>query len=617
MLRAVNDKMSVVFYDLANSDVKPAGVEVGGGKARDLVWANNEHVLILASQSTRVQVTTGLETLEFFRWFSVSKSSMKSVVLFGNEGRYYIPSAGNLIATNPSDDRHAVFARITNNNVLERATDTRIGGGRSDFTYDLYDGNLLTGETDHSASGRPGTYDWLVTPSGEPLGRIDYDDRKGESVLYLKADGQSEFKRINAYADKPGAVYGFELYGLAPDGQNLVAAKPGEGNRRSLFKIDPASGETTATLFSNPKYDIDKVVFDYRAAKVTGVRFTDDIPQYVHFDPAEQKIQTSLEKALPSASPSIISKSADGSKMVVKALYTDHPEQYFLFDRSAKTLNMVASAYPAIDGKIVARKERFDHVSPDGLNIPGYLTVPTNAGKKNMPLIVLPHGGPQGRDDMTFDWWPFFYAANGYLVYQPNFRGSDGYGADFVSAGFGEWGLKMQDDITYGVKKLVADGIADPKRICIVGASYGGYAALAGATLTPELYACAVSINGVSNLPALIGRSARSSDWAEDYWDVRIGSRFRDKAALEAVSPNANAAKAQAPVMIMHGRDDTVVPFSHAIRMNDALRAAKKPVELVELKGEDHWLSRAATRTTMLEKSLEFINRHIGAENGG
>jgi len=614
MLRAVGDRMSVVFYDLNNPQAKPAGVEVGGGKARDLVWANNEHVLVLASQTGRMQVTTGLETIEFFRWFSVSKSTMKSVVLFGNEGRYYLSSAGDLIATNPNDELHAVFARITVNNILERATDTRLGGGNAGFTYDLFNGNLKTGETDRSAAGGPNTYDWLVRPSSEPLGRIDYDRGKGESVLFIKPEGSGDFKRVSSYPDKPGAVYGFELYGLAPDGQGLVAAKPGDGNRRALFRIDPISGEATTTLFLNPRYDIDRVIFDYRAAKVTGVRFTDDIPRYVHFDPDEQKTQISLEKALSGASPSIISKSADGSKMVVKALYTDHPEQFFLFDRSAKTLNMIASAYPAIDGRVVARKERFDHASSDGLNIPGYLTVPANTAKSNLPLIVLPHGGPQGRDDMTFEWWPFFYAAHGYLVYQPNFRGSDGYGADFVSSGFGEWGRKMQDDITFGVKKLIADGVVDPKRICIVGASYGGYAALAGATLTPDLYACAVSVNGVSNLPALIGRSARWSDWAEDYWDVRLGSRFRDKKALEEVSPTENAEKAIAPVLIIHGRDDTVVPYSHAIRMQDALKAAGKSVELVELKGEDHWLSRAPSRTVTLEKSLEFINRHIGAD---
>jgi len=599
MLRATGEAMSVVFYDLANLDAKPAGVQVGGGKARDIVWADNDHVLVLASQTGRMQVTTGLETIEFWRWFSVSKSTMKSVVLFGNEDNLYISSAGSLVATTPDDPDRALFARYFS-----------LKAGPA--SYDLLSADLSRGDEKLVEAGNPRTYDWLVSKSGNPLARLDYDALKRVTILYVRRNGEGEFKRVKEFADKPGAPTSISFFGLAPDGVNFVAAVPGDGNRRALKTVDPATGESGSTLFSDPQYDLDGVLYDHREATATGVRYIDDIPRFVHFDPAEQKIQASLEKALPGASPVIVSKSADGGRMVVKALYTDHPEQFFLFDRAAKTLNMIASAYPSTDGKVVARKERFDHVSSDGLNIPGYLTVPVNAAKENLPLIVLPHGGPQGRDDMTFDWWSFFYAANGYLVYQPNFRGSDGYGADFVAAGFGEWGRKMQDDITFGVKKLIADGVVDPKRICIVGASYGGYAALAGATLTPELYACAVSVNGVSNLPALIGRAARWSDWAEDYWDVRLGSRFRDKKALEEVSPTENADKAIAPILLIHGRDDTVVPFSHAKRMRDALKAAGKPVELVELNGEDHWLSRSASRTATLSKSLEFINRHIG-----
>ncbi|OFX03078.1 MAG: hypothetical protein A3E78_17050 [Alphaproteobacteria bacterium RIFCSPHIGHO2_12_FULL_63_12] len=599
MLRASDGQMSVVFYDLEHPEATPAGVQIGGGKARDLVWANDEYVLVLASLTGRMQVTTGLETIEFFRWFAVSKSTMKSVVLFGNEGILYLAAAGNLVSTFQNDPERALFARYY----------TQKAGPAS---YDLLSVNLKRGSESLVDAGTVSTYDWLVTREGKPLARLDYDPLKKTTTLFVRENGSEQFKETNQYPDSPGAAAGITFFGLAPDGANLTASVAADGNRRALVEIDPHTGDTVATLFSNAKYDLDGVIYNNAIATATGARFTDDFPRQIHFDPDEQKIQKLLEKALPNAAPNIISKSADMEKMVVKALYADHPEQYFLFDRKAKSLDMIASAYPAIDGKIVARKEKFDHVSADGLQIPGYLTVPAGAQKSGMPLIVLPHGGPQGRDDMAFDWWSFFYAANGYLVYQPNFRGSDGYGADFVAAGFGEWGRKMQDDITGGVKALISAGVVDPARICIVGGSYGGYAALAGATLTPDIYACAVSVNGVSNLPALIGRSARWSDWAEDYWDVRLGSRFRDTKALAEVSPTEIADQAGAPILIIHGRDDTVVPFSHAIKMADALKAARKPYELVEMKGEDHWLSRSSSRTLMLSKSLEFIDRHIG-----
>lgn len=612
MLRSTDDTMSVVFYDLAHPDAKPAGIQVGGGKARDIVWADNDHILVLASQTGRMQVTTGLETIEFFRWFSVSKSKMKSVVLFGNEGSYYISSAGALISTLPNDDEHALFARVTIKPTGGLGSDTRLGGDPSGATYDLFKVNLSTGDTDRANAGTPNTYDWLASSSGEALARIDYDSPKKETILNVRDSGGSNFRRLKSYSDAPGSIASISFYGQAPGGAGLVAAISGDGAKRSLVAIDSATGEVTSTLFSNPEFDIDGVAYDYEKATATGARYTDDLPRTFHFDPADQKTQNALAKALPGAAPMIVSKSADRMKMIVRAIYTDHPDQYFLYDRTSKSLNMIAASYPGLDGKTVARKERFDHVSADGLKIPGYLTVPNNASRSNMPLIVLPHGGPQGRDDMAFDWWPFFYAANGYLVYQPNFRGSDGYGAEFLAAGFGEWGRKMQDDITGGVKKLIADGLVDPERMCIVGGSYGGYAALAGATLTPDLYACAVSVNGVSDLPALIGRSARNSELSEDYWDVRLGSRFRDAKALNEVSPSKTADRAGAPILLIHGRDDTVVPFSHSLKMHDALKAAGKPVELVELKGEDHWLSRSSTRTAMLAKSLEFIDRHIG-----
>jgi dipeptidyl aminopeptidase/acylaminoacyl peptidase len=204
-------------------------------------------------------------------------------------------------------------------------------------------------------------------------------------------------------------------------------------------------------------------------------------------------------------------------KMIVRAVYSNHPDQFFLFDRTKKSLDMIAASYSALDGKNFGAKERFDYQTSDDLTIHGYLTVPAGVAKSSLPLIVLPHGGPEGRDDMSFDWWTFFYASRGYLVYQPNFRGSDGYGFKFRSAGYGEWGRKMQDDITEGVQKLIAQGIVDPNRICIVGASYGGYAALAGATLTPDLYKCAVSVNGVSDLMGMLGGAAISSELAEDY----------------------------------------------------------------------------------------------------
>lgn len=598
MLRTVGETTSVVFYDIVNLDKKPFGVSLKSGEARDLVWADNEHVLMLASDLARMSTTTGLEEIEFFRWFSVSKSKARPVVLFGNEGNAYLPSSGALVSTLPGRDSQSLFARYT------------VYGG----SYDVFRVNLESSATDRDEAGHNGTRDWIASRSGEVIARIDYDFSRQVRILYVRDREGEMFHAVKEYPEARGDTSVINFYGEADDPSGLIASVRNDAGMWSLVEVSRASGEKTGTIYENPQYDFDDVVYDYAKATAIGVRYIDDMPRTVFFDSSQQKIQEALVRALPNAAPMIVSWSDDQSRLIVKAVYSDHSPQYFLFDRAAKTLTLVAASYLSLDGKTMAIKEKYDYVTDDGLTIHGYLTVPKGGSKKSMPLIVLPHGGPQGRDDRTFDWWSFFYAANGYLVYQPNFRGSDGYGYEFLKAGFGEWGRKMQDDVTFGVKNLIADGIVDPERICIVGGSYGGYAALAGAMLTPDLYACAVSVNGVSDLPAMIGRTARWSEEAEDYWDIRLGSRFRDAAALDEVSPVKIADRAGPPIMIIHGRDDTVVPFAHALRMLDALNAAKKPVEFVELKGEDHWLSRGKTRTEMLSQSITFINKYIGAK---
>jgi dipeptidyl aminopeptidase/acylaminoacyl peptidase len=202
----------------------------------------------------------------------------------------------------------------------------------------------------------------------------------------------------------------------------------------------------------------------------------------------------------------------------------------------------------------------------------------------------MPHGGPDARDDMLFDWWSQYLATRGYAVLRPNFRGSSGYGRAFTEAGLHQWGLKMQDDISDGVKKVIADGIADPKRVCIVGASYGGYAALAGATLTPELYACVVSYAGIGSLPDILGydqAQGRSSIAGGSFNVTRIGDAFKDAARLDATSPVLHADKVRAPVLLMHSERDVTVPIAQSEGMEIALKKAGKRVEFIRLSGED------------------------------
>jgi dipeptidyl aminopeptidase/acylaminoacyl peptidase len=234
--------------------------------------------------------------------------------------------------------------------------------------------------------------------------------------------------------------------------------------------------------------------------------------------------------------------------------------------------------------------------------------------ERDLPLVVMPHGGPEDRDETGFDWLAQFLASRGYAVLQPQFRGSTGLGRAHANAGRQQWGLRMQDDVTDGVRALITEGIVDPKRVCIVGWSYGGYSALAGAAFTPDLYACAASIGGVSDLPVMLATISRDSGRESDafaYWREHIGSPFN--ADVIGKSPARAAMAVRAPVLLLHGTDDTVVPIEQSRLMATALRAAKKPVELIELTGEDHWMKTSSeSRIRTLTELERFLWKYIG-----
>jgi dipeptidyl aminopeptidase/acylaminoacyl peptidase len=250
------------------------------------------------------------------------------------------------------------------------------------------------------------------------------------------------------------------------------------------------------------------------------------------------------------------------------------------------------------------------------VEIPGYLARPLGA-EGATPLVLLPHGGPASLDVGGFDWLAHFLASRGYTVLQPNFRGSGGLGKEWEDAGHGEWGVGvMQHDLTDGVAALVAAGMADPERVCIVGASYGGYAALAGAAFTPELYRCAAAIAGVADLRVMLSferdRAGFSSPTVA-YWRQAMGVDETGSAneRLEAASPSAHVDEVRAPVLLIHGHDDTVVPIAQSQLMQRALEGAGKSVQFVELEGEDHWLSGAKTRLETLQALDVFLAEHL------
>jgi dipeptidyl aminopeptidase/acylaminoacyl peptidase len=325
----------------------------------------------------------------------------------------------------------------------------------------------------------------------------------------------------------------------------------------------------------------------------------------VFLDEAEKRDQATLEKLYPGLQTGVVGRDLSGAKVVVKTESASSPPAYYYFDVAKNVYKPLGSAYPQLSGLAIAETRPISYDARDGLEIDGYLTVPKGAEARNLPLIVYPHGGPASRDFLRFDYWVQYFASRGWAVLQMNFRGSEGYGRAFEKAGEHQWGKAMQDDITDGVRWAVEQGIADPGRICIVGGSYGGYAALQGLTSTPGLYRCAVSLNGVSDIQAFIS----DKRYYASYQLVRDYLAQEDPAA---VSPANHAANVEAPVLIVHGTKDRTVDHDQSERMSAALRKAGKPVVAAELEGGDHFLTHERHRIQFFKAMDAFLQEHLG-----
>ena len=419
--------------------------------------------------------------------------------------------------------------------------------------------------------------------------------------------------------------YGSELaIAFTPDGKGLYVQSALRSNTTQLLKVDAETGKELEVIAHDPKsnlwnvmsmtlYDFAQVLFHPETGKVQAVAFNYLIPEWKVLDPGIQKDFEALEK-MKLGVIQVLSRTPDDRKWIVQFISDVRLPLYYLYDRDTRV------ARPLFEGLSAFDKYRFSPLQPvvikarDGMDIPCYVTLPQGVPPKNLPLILFVHGGPWARDDWGFNQGVQWMANRGYAVLQVNFRGSTGYGKKYLNAGNGQWGVgSMQHDLTDAVKEMVRRGIADPKRVAVMGGSYGGYATLAGITFTPELYACAVDMSGLANLKTSF--ETFPSFWLpiKKRWIRRVGDVEHDDELNRRISPFFHVDNIRVPLLIAHGQNDPRVKISEPEQIVKAMRAKNIPVTFVVYPDEGHGLGRPENQLDLFGRVEEFLGKNLGA----
>ena len=383
--------------------------------------------------------------------------------------------------------------------------------------------------------------------------------------------------------------------------------------KTAIFKLNVMDRAADRVLVvADPKFDLNgELVYAPGRKKVVGVRYSAADERVLFWDFDAQRLQARIDRAIPGTVNVIHSSSADGRLHVVKSSGAAQPPRWSIFDEQDGRMVLLGRSYPDLETAALAAPTTTYVTARDGKELQVFLTVPKDRDPRHLPMIVFPHGGPAARMPGAFNYWTQWFVSRGWAVLEPRFRGTEGYGDDVLRAGFQRWGLEMQNDLTDVVQYAVRAGIANAGRICIVGSGYGGYAALMGVVKTPDLYRCAVSLGGVTDLPQLVS-DGRGYLNQKPMVEARIGSWWNDRDRLRETSPVAHAQGMRTPLLLMHGSMDRSVPVSQSRNLADALKAANATnARYVELPLADEALRREEDRLHVFSEMERFLTQHL------
>jgi acetyl esterase/lipase len=548
-------------------------------------WVNNDWLVVGVSANDSIEG----EKFRVSRVLSLERATGKISLLAKRAGGQ---NAGNLIWV-ARDGTPRILLGVQNSIYVNE-----------NFWPEVNEVDVSTGKMKTVLASRPGILDYYADADGVIRLGYGYDSEKRIARLIYRSDAKQPFKVLDKANLAKDEGLSFPALFLPEADKALTIDNPDGYN--ALYELDLKTLTRGNKIFGVDGYDIDEVISNAAGNAALGVSLTENRSRIHWLDPEMDKIQVEFDKAVGPGRAVVESLSSDGRLLLVQIGGPDQAGAFYLFDRQGSG---VLSRFAYVDDKMKLTKfapvTTIRYKARDGVTIPAVLTLPKVAAPKNLPLIVLPHGGPDARDSESWDWWVQFLAAKGYAVVQPNYRGSTGFGKAHNELGDRQWGGTMQDDLNDAVTHLAKEGIADPKRVCIAGGSYGGYAAMRGAQRDGKLFRCAISFAGVSDLGAL-AKFDRNSLFGKE-----AVSYLKDKAPdFASVSPLRFPEQFSTPILIMHGKNDLRVPVEQSRKMAAKLSEAGKDVRYVEQPLGDHHLSRQGDRLQFLQEIEAFLAKH-------
>ena len=564
-------------------------------------WVNDERLIF--------GVDTGGN--ESFSWYAVNRDGTDQRQLFrGSSGVTFVPPNSRMLSRLEHDPEHILISTNERNRAYP----------------DVYRLNVYNGQT-RRVETNPGYIQGYATDwDGNLRFAVGHPDSRGralregellEQLAYYRASEDEEWKVVHSTHQFDGP--GFAPLAFTADNTKVYVTTNEGRDTQAIYTFDPETGELDELILADDRADLSGLRLSPRDYRPLWVGWQYKLPEKVMLDEEFAALQATIDGAFPGNVNTITSISKDENRMIIYSGSDRDPGTYYLYDKTAGTIEFFAQPRSWINPEDMSEMTPVSYEARDGETIHAYLTVPAGMEANNLPLIINPHGGPYG----IRDYWGYrsetqFLANRGYAVMQINYRGSGGYGRRFLDIAWQKWGLEMQDDITDGVLWAIEQGIADPDRVCIYGASYGGYATMAGITKTPELYQCAVNYVGVVDLMALLDyhHRFREGDYIQAWGKRAIGDRKEDRERLLATSPINHLDKIDVPLYVVHGKRDPRVPHdTQYMPLVRKLRGTEIDYKTMVKNKEGHGFAKEENRIELYTELEKFFARHLGGRS--